>query len=758
MAQPLNAEQKMDILRAGFDSTFTNFTDKDHISMTRAHYMTLTQYVMELCSSPAVQQTSNRTGQSQSSGAHVGGNSLYMDICDFLERICSEICKECEMLQGEELLAKFTQKWETYRVSSQVLDHLCNYVNCYYVKRARDDGDREKYRIYELALVIWRDHVFIPINSEGKDHITMAILDMIRKERNGEVINTLLIVAAKDCLVQIGLKHDESGDKVVGGLQIYVDHFESKFISCTLSFYEAESKAFLDENNVIEYLKKVDARLAEEAKRVNLYLHCDTKEELDRVCDKAMIIDHLPALHGEFKTLLNDDRLTDLKRLFATLKRVEDGLLPLRTILETHVYAQGMSRIDATAAAGDLEDHRSYVDTLLAVHNKFSNLVAQAFDNEASLVASLDKACRKFINDNAFTKGKPARSPELLAKCCDSLLKTSSKNPEYEELEKTLNDIMVVFKFLDDKDVFLKFYSKLFSKRLVTATSASEDSESQMISKLKQVCGNDYISKLQKMFGDKGISKDLSSKFKEFLEQMPAASQLGVDFNVMVLTHTAWPVSQVQDHNLPVELARCVELFSSFYAKQHQGRKLTWHYGQSKGELRTNYTHRPYFLTSSTIQMAILLLYNDQLSFSIADLLPIFGCKEDFLLANMDLLVKVKMLEFKDDMYHLNEKVKYKKLRTKIDQPIKAEQKAESDETHKAVEEDRKMSVQACIVRIMKMRKRLKHMLLINEAIDQLKPRFKPEIPLIKRCIDIMIEKEYIKRADGSRDEYEYLA
>lgn len=44
---------------------------------------------------------------------------------------------------------------------------------------------------------------------------------------------------------------------------------------------------------------------------------------------------------------------------------------------------------------------------------------------------------------------------------------------------------MVVFKFIDDKDVFQKFYSKMLAKRLVGQLSASDDAESSMISKLK---------------------------------------------------------------------------------------------------------------------------------------------------------------------------------------------------------------------------------------------------------------------------------
>lgn len=60
--------------------------------------------------------------------------------------------------------------------------------------------------------------------------------------------------------------------------------------------------------------------------------------------------------------------------------------------------------------------------------------------------------------------------------------------------------VMIVFKYIEDKDVFQKFYSKMLAKRLVQYMSASDDAEASMISKLKQACGFEYTSKLQRMF------------------------------------------------------------------------------------------------------------------------------------------------------------------------------------------------------------------------------------------------------------------
>lgn len=90
------------------------------------------------------------------------------------------------------------------------------------------------------------------------------------------------------------------------------------------------------------------------------------------------------------------------------------------------------------------QDPKVYVNTILQVHKKYNALVLVAFNNDSGFVAALDKACGRFINGNSVTKAanSSSKSPELLAKYCDLLLKKSSKNPEEAELEDTLNQVV----------------------------------------------------------------------------------------------------------------------------------------------------------------------------------------------------------------------------------------------------------------------------------------------------------------------------
>lgn len=78
------------------------------------------------------------------------------------------------------------------------------------------------------------------------------------------------------------------------------------------------------------------------------------------------------------------------------------------------------------------------------MHKRYSALVAQAFKQETGFVQAMDKAMTAFINNNAVTASvrNLSKSPELLSRYCDSLLRRSAKNPDESELEEMLNQIV----------------------------------------------------------------------------------------------------------------------------------------------------------------------------------------------------------------------------------------------------------------------------------------------------------------------------
>lgn len=56
-----------------------------------------------------------------------------------------------------------------------------------------------------------------------------------------------------------------------------------------------------------------------------------------------------------------------------------------------------------------------------------------------------------------------------------------------QEIEQVLDKSMVMFRFLQEKDVFERYYKQHLAKRLLLNKSVSDDWEKNMISKLKVI-------------------------------------------------------------------------------------------------------------------------------------------------------------------------------------------------------------------------------------------------------------------------------
>eukprot|EP01090_Pellita_catalonica_P012433 TRINITY_DN2700_c0_g1_i1.p1 TRINITY_DN2700_c0_g1~~TRINITY_DN2700_c0_g1_i1.p1 ORF type:complete len:762 (+),score=116.57 TRINITY_DN2700_c0_g1_i1:78-2363(+) len=698
------------------------------------------------------------------SGANFVGEELYNRLRDFLKKHMRGLVKEAETKQDDSLLRYYTKEWERFTTAMKYINHIFDYLNRHWIKREADDGKKQVYDINTLSLVIWRNHMF----HAQRNRLTNALLVLIEKERNGEQINTHLVSVCINGYVSLGLNNDKPKEKT---LEIYKTHFEDDFLLATEVYYTAESTHFIDTNSVAEYMKKIEQRLAEEKRRVQQYLHHSTDRELIEKCDRVLIEKHIETIRGDFKQMLADDKVEDLTRMYSLVSRVTRGLDPLKVLFEKHVATVGKLAIQNVVRTA-VRDPKQYVETILSVYKKYNTLVIGSFKSDPGFVASLDKACRSFINDNAVCKlaKSASKSPELLARFTDGLLKKSAKNPEEQEMEELLNDVMVVFKYIEDKDVFQTFYSKNLAKRLIHGTSSSEDLEGNMIGKLKSACGYEYTSKLQRMFTDMTVSRDLLERFKTNLEDS-GKNSLGLDFSALVLATGSWPLQPPSTNfTVPQDLQACEKLFLKFYQDQHSGRKLNWLHQLSKGEVKMKYG-RNYTLVCSTYQMGILLQFNEYQKMTTEELQIATQLTDNVIRNTLYSLLKTRVIKRdppftaqsevafdKSHSFALNPAFRSKRAKVNINIPVRAQKEEDNRNTHAAVAEDRKLQIQAAIVRIMKMRKTLQHGALMSEVISQLQTRFKPRVAVIKKCIDILIEKEYLERVEGQKDMYSYVA
>jgi len=321
-----------------------------------------------------------------------------------------------------------------------------------------------------------------------------------------------------------------------------------------------------------------------------------------------------------------------------------------------------------------------------------------------------------------------------------------------------------LFRYINGKDVFEAFYKKDLAKRLLLSKSASIDSEKSMISKLKSECGASFTSKLEGMFKDIDVSKDLMISFRQSTKFQ---EQLGdIELLVNVLTAGYWPPYNPMELNLPHELANYQEVFKAFYLSKHSGRKLTWQNSLGHCVLKADFPLGKKELSVSLFQTVILLLFNTTTKFTLKEIQEAIGMEIGELKRTLQSLAcgKIRVLtkspkgrDVEDgDVFHFNEEFKQKLYRIKINSIQMKETVEEQQKTTTTVLQDRQYQIDAAIVRIMKTRKTLKHSLLVSELYQQLKFPIKP-LDLKKR-IESLMDRDYLERDSQNSEIYNYLA
>ncbi|KAJ6666606.1 hypothetical protein lerEdw1_020329 [Lerista edwardsae] len=590
----------------------------------------------------------------------------------FLENHVRHLHKRV-MDSEEQVLVMYHRYWDEYSKGADYMDCLYRYLNTQFIKKNKlteadlqygyggVDISEPLMEIGELALDMWRRLMIEPLQAV----LIRMLLREIKNDRCGE----------------------DPNQKVIHGVInsfVHVEQYKKKFPL------------------------KVLCRLKDEEMRCRKYLHPSSYGKVINECQQRMVADHLQFLHAECHNIIRQEKRNDMANMYTLLHAVPSGLPHMIQELQNHIHDEGLR---ATSNLSQENMPTQFVESVLEVHSKFVQLINTVLNGDQRFMSALDKALTSVVN---YREPKSiCKAPELLAKYCDNLLKKSAKGMTENEVEDKLTSFITVFKYIDDKDVFQKFYARMLAKRLIHGLSMSMDSEEAMINKLKQACGYEFTSKLHRMYTDMSVSADLNNKFNNFIKNQDTVVDLGISFQIYVLQAGAWPLTQAPSSTfaIPQELEKSVQMV---------------------GEVKMNYLCKPYVAMVTTYQMAVLLAFNNSEIVSYRELQDSTQMNEKELTKTIKSLLDVKMIN------HDSEK--------------------EMEQTRSAVDEDRKMYLQAAIVRIMKARKLLRHNALIQEVISQSRARFNPSISMIKKCIEVLIDKQYIERSQASADEYSYVA
>eukprot|EP00979_Chaetoceros_neogracilis_P019380 scaffold12241_cov308-Chaetoceros_neogracile.AAC.1 len=628
--------------------------------------------------------------------------------------------------------------------------------------------------LHLYRIIVW-EHQHV------QHRVSELLLQAIADERAGELTDDRdILKKVLSMLLQIDAAENSN---------VYERDFADNFLGSTQEFYQMESSEYLAENSASDYVDKAKRRLEEEKFRVlALALPPTTVDDLQEILHTELIQRHAKTLvsmeNSGFAVLLKDEtKVNAMRDMYDLFAKVPASMDDLRNALCATVKNDGRALIaDQERGASDPP---TFVKGVLKMNERYNLIVNEAFRGEARAKKRLKESFENFLNADT-------RAASCLAVYADDLLRSGIKGVTEEEVIRLLNSVILVFRFISDKDVFESFYKQHLAKRLLSGRSVSDEAEKQMVSLLKAECGYQFTSKLEGMFNDMRISRDTRDAYKTHKRERSMeernSNKNAVDIDVDVLTTGYWPNVKVPLCTLPQPIQDAIDNFSDFYLKKHTGRKLSWQTSTGIGEIKaifgTNDNSRVYTLCVSTYQMCILMLFNENTKLTLGQIASETNIPDLELRRHLISLCtpkhrvlrkgsKGKGISGDDDTFTFNPEYKSNARRVKIplvsirdvskNKKLAGAKAANPSASGNEVlplqlEEERRHLVEAATVRIMKARKQLHHNDLIAEVTKQLQVRFVPTPQFIKKRIEGLIEREYLERDEQDHRLYMYVA
>ncbi|RCN49243.1 cullin family protein [Ancylostoma caninum] len=652
--------------------------------------------------------------------------------------------------------------------------------------------------VREEMLETWKKVVFQHISLK----LLSAALRLVEAERNGDAVDARLVIGVRESWVALYDQRDCYYEDV---LEQYRKHFEREFVEETVAYYKKRAAQYLAENGVINYMSYADRMLDEEEQRAKKYLN-PNPESVSRLvesCVQVLVVEFEDQILAECPSLIAKNDVEKLRMMYRLIKRTPSGIEVVLKAVDNHIRSEGLDDMKENAMT-ITTDPEKYISQLLSMFDRFSTLVKEGFYDDARLLTARDKAFRALVNDTTIFRmelplGKKSRNtaveskcPELLANYCDLLLRKTqlSKKLTSEEIDAKLNNLLLVLKYIANKDVFMRFHKAHLSRRLILDMSADQEKEEAMVNKLRE-CGMpaEHVNKLFRMLQDIEVNKDLNSSFKKSLVGTNNNRTLSDLINIKILNGGAWGRGGVGAERVRVSLPRELEEFvpevEAFYKKHHNGRKLNWMHHWSSGTIifGTSSGGR-YDLEVTTFQMAVLFCWNDRAqekisfeSLRLATELPdtelartLFSLvaypkmKSQILLC--DAPYPINPRDFTDStLFFINHDFTFVKNgkeqhRGRINLIGRLQLSMESSATkeHEDIVALREFRVQEAAVKIMKMRKTITSAQLQTELVEMLKPMFIPNRKLIKEQIDWLIENRFIERKIDDINTFVYVS
>ncbi|KAJ6251361.1 cullin [Anaeramoeba flamelloides] len=674
------------------------------------------------------------------------GQQIYDIIRDLVEEKSKETINSFEKLTDENLLSSLDKNYQIFKKQVTLVQNLFSSLESRFIKFTKLQP------LYFVSMNFWVKEFLV--KEKLLTRIVQVLIDNISLERQDIPVDQILMKNTINMLLEVSEKPRE----------LYQKLFEEPFLTSSKTYFHYLSQEMLNDLTCANYLQKTIEIIRNETDRVTKYLYRSTKLKIEKIIQEVMIKNQL----GRIKTMRSSPvemfqkaNIPDLKVFYFLFEQINQ----LDWIFGLFRDWVNQCIVDITSIPNKISPI-NFVKNIFNYHLKVNKILNEAFKNNTRMRKHFDTVFLEKIHENQ-------ELPKMLPQYIDFMLKKDFESNNGEEI---IQESITIFKLIQDKDIFRRYYELYFARRLLRKgkNGFNEHYEKLIISKLKLNAWPLFTKKLEDMMTDIDLSEDINNDFKNYFDTHNLIS-IGIQTSLTILKNSVWPATPKITPKIPQDFTELQQEITKFYNHKHTGRVLMWQYQLCSCEISARFHRKSYTLVTTLFQAIALQKFEKKDKILFQEMHELTDIPEKQLqialrqLSDKDCRIigrrKIKQQgshKVTQDLskcpYCVNTKFKHKTHKINLIRSTKS-MKVEFEEKAKVkVQDDRKIVVDAAIVKIMKFRKSLIHNNLITEVINILSSRFKPSISFIKKRIDTLIDREYLARDENNHKKYLYLA
>ncbi|CAE7222896.1 unnamed protein product [Rhizoctonia solani] len=715
------------------------------------------------------------------------GEDIYRTLTQQLEKYRVKLLGELKSSTAlpMEWLNSLATEWKLFDNRLKTLQCMLSDIDQFYVPSRPHLNT-----VYELGLQSFGVFLQDPIIT---DRIQAGIVEWLTQERlnpaqdaNVQRKHRETIITTRQCLVS---------------LRLYGDLVETPYLTATTAYWTDEGavRRNADDFSAAKYIADAIKVIKGEEDRAKEVLLPGGWEPVGRATEKALLADAAPSLASKaLQTLLvrkDKPAILALHELYRRAEVLGDLRLAFKNILQENVRNIVMAgAVDPTNKKGRTSKNRSRgkseedekIVSLLVELRAFAKAVVKECFGETTrgqFAGALDDAFSLGVSARDYTPGA------MMAQALDREMRRGQRGETEQAWKDKLFDILDLSRYTRDKDVFREIYTRALAKRLLTKSTADDDMEKNLIVKLKADYDPEF-SAGDVMFKDLQQSATEMEDYRRRISG--SADDMDLCLDVMVLTHAKWPSfkennmleseesakshgrgnkpSTASHVDLPPKMAAALHRFEVYYKEKHDRHRMAWFHSLGTVNLTSRFPGGTKEISVSMYQALVLLLFNEQDQFSVADIQSRTRLSQEDLtvtlqslaLGKKHVLLRADSKTTKDiaptDQFKWNSEFTDPKRNIRI---LSIQQQTTTEETQDAQDDilgERPHVIDAAIVRIMKAKKTLTYEQIKTETIIALEKHFQPTVSDIKKRIDELQEKDYIVRDDKEKSVFHYVA